>query len=73
MTGTRIYQGWRYTFDLARPAKERWQATRGANCLDSPSEAGIKKLIDKFNEDESQAEHRIQSIGESLAHLTVMG
>lgn len=50
MTGTRIYQGWRYTFDQARPPKERWQATRGSELIKAQSEPAIKKLIDNGHE-----------------------
>lgn len=46
MTGTRIYQGWRYTFGQDRPAKARWVATKDGAVLDAPSEAAIKKHID---------------------------
>lgn len=73
MNGTRIYQGWRYTFDQARPGAERWQATRSADILFAQSEAGIKKAIDKSNDEESQLRHREQFMSQSLAYLAVMG
>lgn len=55
MTGTRIYQGWRYTFDVTRPAKERWQATREDQVLKTQTEAGIQKAIDASNEEVSRS------------------
>lgn len=55
MTKTTIYQGWRYTFDEHRPAKTRWQATKDGWTLSSPSEAGVKKLIDLDHEKKAEA------------------
>jgi hypothetical protein len=55
---TVIYQGWRYDSDEKRPAKERWQGTRGGVVKTAPSETAMKKLIDGFNDYESEQRGR---------------
>lgn len=58
MTKNVIYQGWRYDYDESRPAKERWQGSRGGVVKTAPTEASMKKVIDGYNDDESEERGR---------------
>jgi hypothetical protein len=46
MNRTLIYQGWRCTFDPARPVRERWQSERHGVTYKTASESALKKAID---------------------------
>lgn len=49
-TRTLIYQGWRCTFDSARPTRERWQSERNGTSFKVASESALKKAIDQHHQ-----------------------
>lgn len=57
-TGTKIYQGWRITFDETRTKRTCWVATRttklGTFELAAPSETTLRINIEKHNEEQSE-------------------